>query len=103
MAKVLEVKEILIVLNMEGLHIREGDLSFMCSTVKRLYKAGKGICLMKILGGGKSANRADEDLRYCLQHSVRAYCIGGKKTIGELEAAVRAEKEVDEQNISGRT
>ena len=71
----------------------------MHSAVKRLYEAGKGVYLMKVLGRGKLANRADEALRYAFGIPYAHAVSVGIKTIEELEAAVRVEKEVNEQNI----
>ncbi|RJS89504.1 aldo/keto reductase [Candidatus Bathyarchaeota archaeon] len=99
LAEVPEVDVVLTVLNIEGLHIRERDLSLMHSAVKRLYEAGKGVYLMKVLGRGKLANRADEALRYAFGIPYAHAVSVGIKTIEELEAAVRVEKEVNEQNI----
>ena len=99
LAEVPEVEVVLTVLNMEGLNIRHGDLKLMHSAVKRLYEAGKGVYLMKVLARGKLADRADEALRYAFAipyvHAVSV----GIKTLKELETAIRVEKQVDSNRL----
>jgi len=95
LAEVPEIEVVLTVLNMEGLNIREGSLNLMRSAVKRLYEAGKGVYLMKVLGRGKLADRAREALKYAFKipyvHAVSV----GIKSLEELETAVKVEEEVD--------
>jgi len=94
LAEVQEIEVVLAVLNMDGLDIGMGDLGLMHSALKRIYGAGKGVYLMKVLARGKLADRAEEALRYVFNipyvHSVSV----GIRNINELETAVRVETEV---------
>ena len=93
LAEVQEIEVVLTVLNMSGLNIRERNLKLMQSAVRRLYEAGKGVYLMKVLARGKLAERAEEALRYAFTipyvHAVSV----GIRNLRELETAITVEKE----------
>ncbi len=95
LAEVPEIEVVLTVLNMRAIDIREGDLELMHSAVKRLYEAGKGVYLMKVLGRGKLADYVEEALGYAFKipyvHAVSV----GIRSKKEVETAVKVEKEVD--------
>jgi len=95
LAEVPEIEVILTVLNMRGLNIREGDLNLMRSAIKKIYDAGKGVYLMKVLGRGKLADQAEEALKYAFKvpyvHAVSV----GIKSLKELETAVKVAEKVD--------
>jgi aryl-alcohol dehydrogenase-like predicted oxidoreductase len=96
LADIQEIEVILTVLNMRGFHIRDGDLQIMHSAIKKLYDAGKGVYLMKVLARGKLAEQSEEALRYVFKvpyvHAVSV----GIKNLEELEKAVKIESEVEE-------
>jgi len=95
LAEFSEIEVVLATLNMKGLNIREGNLDLMHSAIKKLYEAGKGVYLMKVLGRGKLADRAEEALKYAFRipyvHAVSV----GIRSLEELETAVKVEKETD--------
>lgn len=94
LADIPEVEVVLTVLNIRGLHIRDGDLQLMHSAIKKLHDAGKGVYLMKVLARGKLAEQAEEALRYVLENPhVHAVSVG-IKNLKELEKAVEIESEV---------
>lgn len=97
LAGIPDINVVLTVLNIDGLRIKHGDMELMQQAVKRLYEAGKGVYLMKVLARGRLADRAEEALRYAFEipyvHAVSV----GIKSLRELEIAVGAEREVSRQ------
>jgi len=94
-----EIEVVLTVLNMKGLNINEGNVELMHSAVKKLYDAGKGVYLMKVLARGRLGDRAEEALRYVFKvPHVHAVSVGIKSLKG-LDTAVKVEKEIDDAKL----
>ena len=60
-----------------------------------LLIAGKGVYLMKALGRGKLADRAEDALKYAFKIPYAHAVSVGIKSLEELETAVKVEEEVD--------
>ncbi|RLI23008.1 aldo/keto reductase [Candidatus Bathyarchaeota archaeon] len=93
MAEIPEIDVVLTVLNIRGLRLTDGDLDLAKSAVRRLYEAGKGVYLMKVLARGRLADIYEEALRYVFRipyvHSISV----GIKSLNELREAVRIANE----------
>jgi len=93
MAEIPEIDVVLTVLNIRGLRLADGDLDLAKSAVRRLYEAGKGVYLMKVLARGRLADIYEEALRYVFKipyvHSISV----GIKSLSELREAIRIANE----------
>ncbi|MCD6469489.1 aldo/keto reductase [Candidatus Bathyarchaeota archaeon] len=96
LAEIPEIEVVLAVLNMRGFNIKDGDLQLMHSAIKKLYNAGKGVYLMKVLARGKLAEQAEEALTYVFKIPYVHAISVGIKNLRELETAVKIENKVDE-------
>ncbi|HEV2124707.1 MAG TPA: aldo/keto reductase, partial [Chloroflexota bacterium] len=86
-----EIEVVLTTVNKDGLMLKEGTIEQHLPLVKRIFDAGKGICLMKTLAQGgltKTPQMVEEAIRFNLRlpyaHSV---CVG-VNSVAEVEFAV---------------
>jgi len=88
LAEIPEIEVVLTVLNKAGLRMN-GSLKEMKRATRRIYEAGKGVYLMKVLARGKLADNTESALKYVYKlpyvHSVSI----GMKSLNELETNVR--------------
>lgn len=88
----LELPEIEIIhplFNIQGLGIRDGTLREMEDVLIRAAAAGKGIYLMKALGGGNLLPQAEDALRFAFSRTFAASVAVGMKTSQEIDINVR--------------
>lgn len=88
----LEVPEIDVIhplFNIKGLGIKDGLLSEMLAAIEAAYVSGKGIYLMKPLGGGNLINIADKALNFAFSQKSAAAVAVGMQTVEEIEFNVR--------------
>ncbi|MEA3459849.1 MAG: aldo/keto reductase [Chloroflexota bacterium] len=94
-AEVQEIDVVLAILNRTGACIAGGGREEMEEALWRVYRAGKGVYLMKVLARGKLVGELEEALSYALRfpyaHSV---CVG-MKTVRELERNVSIARRID--------
>jgi aryl-alcohol dehydrogenase-like predicted oxidoreductase len=71
--------------NIEGYGIKDGSQIQMEHELEKAYNAGKGVYLMKVLGGGKLLNRAREALEYAIKFPYAHAVAVGMKHVDEVE------------------
>lgn len=71
--------------NIEGYGIKDGTQAQMEQELHNAWKAGKGVYLMKVLGGGKLLNRATESLKYAIDFPFAHSVAVGMKHINEVD------------------
>jgi predicted aldo/keto reductase-like oxidoreductase len=76
--------------NIQGLGIQDGTRQEMEDVLTKAAAAGKGIYLMKALGGGNLLPRADEALRFAFSRPFASAVAVGMKTLQEIEINVLA-------------
>jgi len=76
--------------NIQGLGIQDGTRQEMEDVLTKAAAAGKGIYLMKALGGGNLLPRADEALRFAFSRPFASAVAVGMKTRQEIEINVLA-------------
>jgi ferredoxin len=75
--------------NIAGLGIQDGTLSEMRQALKRAYDQGKGIYLMKALGGGHLLPDAERALRFNFSQPFAAAVAVGMRSKEEIDYNVR--------------
>ena len=71
--------------NIEGYGIKDGTQAQMEFELERAYHAGKGVYLMKVLGGGKLLARSREALDYAIKFPYAHAVSIGMKHIDEVD------------------
>jgi aryl-alcohol dehydrogenase-like predicted oxidoreductase len=66
--EVPEVEVVCTVLNLTGRFVEDGSLEEHLDAIKAVHDAGKGVYVIKILHAGRIRDRADEAIRWALQH-----------------------------------
>jgi len=72
------------VFNDRGVGIQDGTVEEMHEALKAAHDAGKGILVMKALGGGHLIGRAEESLRFCLNSAFVDSVVVGMQNAEEL-------------------
>ncbi|MBP7732717.1 MAG: aldo/keto reductase [Caldisericia bacterium] len=80
-----EIECVFSMFNIEGYGIKDGTQAQMEYELEKAYNAGKGVYLMKVLGGGKLLHRAREALEYAIKYPFAHSVAVGIKHIDELE------------------
>jgi hypothetical protein len=62
------VEVVCTVLNLTGRFVEDGSLEEHLDAIKAVHDAGKGVYVIKILHAGRIRDRADEAIRWALQH-----------------------------------
>lgn len=75
--------------NIRGLGILDGTLSDMIGVLEQAYASGKGIYLMKPLGGGNLLNETEKALRFAFSRPFAASVAVGMQTRDEIDYSVR--------------
>ena len=77
-ADVPEVDVVCTILNLTGRFVEDGSLEEHLDAIKAVHDAGKGVYVIKLLHAGRIRDRADEAIRWALQHHefVDAWNIG---------------------------
>lgn len=96
-----EIEVVLTTVNKGGLMLRQGTLGEHLALVRRVYEAGKGVCLMKTLAQG-GLTRTPEQVRDAILYNLRLPCAHsvcvGVNSIAEVEFAVRVAAEVEAEH-----
>ncbi|MGB9792016.1 MAG: aldo/keto reductase [Thermacetogeniaceae bacterium] len=80
--------------NVRGLGIFDGAISDMTAALEAAYARGKGVYLMKPLGGGHLRNEAEEALRFAFKQRFAASVAVGMQTLDEVDFNVRIANEL---------
>lgn len=89
--------------NVRGLGISDGTLSDMIEALELAYGAGKGIYLMKPLGGGHLLSETEAALRFAFTQPFAASVAVGMQTRDEIEYSVRIASSLDlPENLKAR-
>ncbi len=98
-AKISEIDVIHPILNFRGMGIVDGTLTEMEQAVATAYKAGKGIYVMKALGGGHLLKNFEKALDYILDFPYTHSIALGMQRPEEVDANVEyfAKREISEQ------
>jgi aryl-alcohol dehydrogenase-like predicted oxidoreductase len=98
-AKISEIDVIHPILNFRGMGIVDGTLTEMEQAVATAYKAGKGIYVMKALGGGHLLKNFEKALDYILDFPYTHSIALGMQRLEEVDANVEyfAKREISEQ------
>ncbi len=80
-----EIEVIHPLLNYKGLGISDGTVEEMLAAIEEASAAGKGIYLMKPLGGGNLINDVDTALKFAFSQEVAASVAVGMKSREEVE------------------
>ncbi|HAA89330.1 MAG: Aldo/keto reductase [Thermoanaerobacterales bacterium 50_218] len=80
-----EIEVIHPLLNYTGLGIRDGSVEDMVAAIVRASAAGKGVYLMKPLGGGNLISKADTALKFAFSQQAAAAVAVGMKSREEVE------------------
>ncbi len=89
-AELEEIDVIHPLFNIKGLGIQDGPLQEMEDVLTRAAELGKGIYLMKALGGGNLLSIADEALDFAFTRPFASAVAVGMKTREEIDANVLA-------------
>ncbi|MDH7578030.1 MAG: aldo/keto reductase [Bacillota bacterium] len=84
-----EIEVIHPLFNIRGLGIRDGDRNQMLEAIKTAKALGKGIYIMKSLGGGHLLHEAEYALRFSFRQQVADAVAVGMKTREEIDFNVR--------------
>lgn len=98
-AKISEIDVIHPILNFRGMGIVDGTLTEMEQAVATAYKAGKGIYVMKALGGGHLLKNFEKALDYILDFPYTHSIALGMQRPEEVDANVEyfAKRDISEQ------
>lgn len=80
-----EIEVIFAILNMDGLGIMDGSKAEMESALSNAYKEGKGILIMKALGGGHFFRDVKKSFDYINSLSFVTSCVVGASSPEEIE------------------
>ncbi len=80
-----EIEVIHPLLNIQGLGIRDGDRSQMLEAIEAAHALGRGIYLMKPLGGGNLLSEAESALKFAFSQPAAAAVAVGMKTREEVD------------------
>ena len=83
-----EFKIIHPIFNKEGIGYRDGNVPEQEEAIKKLYNAGYGVYLMKVLGGGKLFNSFIDAINYAKNYSYKHSVAIGIKNREELHVNV---------------
>jgi aryl-alcohol dehydrogenase-like predicted oxidoreductase len=83
-ARMDSIDVIFAILNDRGLGIQDGNTDEMQEALKDAHDAGKGILVMKALGGGHLSGRAGEALRFCFRQPFVDSVVIGMQSGQEL-------------------
>ena len=77
-AEVPEVEVVCTTLNLTGRFVEDGSLEEHIDAIRAVHDAGKGVYVIKILHAGRIRDRAEEAIRWALQHHefIDAWNIG---------------------------
>jgi aryl-alcohol dehydrogenase-like predicted oxidoreductase/NAD-dependent dihydropyrimidine dehydrogenase PreA subunit len=75
--------------NIKGLGIRDGSREDMLDAIRSAWSQGKGIYLMKALGGGHLLPMAEQALAYCFGQECAASVAVGMQTRAEIDFNAR--------------
>ncbi len=84
-----EIEVIHPLFNIRGLGLQDGTLRDMEEALIKAAAAGKGIYLMKALGGGHLLSQAEEALRFAFGRTFAASVAIGMRTLREIDVNVR--------------
>ncbi len=75
--------------NVRGLGIHDGSRETMLMAIRSAWRQGKGIYLMKALGGGHLLHQAEQALSYAFSQECAAAVAVGMQTRAEIDFNVR--------------
>lgn len=84
-----EIEVIHPLFNIQGLGIKDGSCSQMLEAIETAHALGKGIYLMKPLGGGHLIHQAEIALKFAFRQQAAAAVAVGMKTREEVDFNVR--------------
>lgn len=80
---------VLTLFNRDGLMLRGGTLEEHAAAIRRVYEAGKGVCLMKVLAQGELVNVAESAIRAALAFPYAHAATIGFRDLHQVEFALR--------------
>jgi aryl-alcohol dehydrogenase-like predicted oxidoreductase len=80
---------VLTLYNRDGLMLKGGTLDEHVRAIRRVYEAGKGVCLMKVLAQGELVNVAESAIRAALEFPYAHAATLGFRDLHQVEFALR--------------
>ena len=81
---------VLTLYNRDGLMLKGGTLEEHAAAIRRVYEAGKGVCLMKVLAQGGLVSVADSAIRAAFDFPYAHAATIGFRDLHQVEFALRA-------------